>query len=182
MKNNRVQKITRIAVLSAIAYLLQMLGSFMGLKVAGFLEIEFSDFPALIGAFAIGPLAGVLVELIKNLLHCFTTSTGFVGEFANFMVNGVFVLTAGLIYKYNRTRRGAMVSMLIAVLAMTLSAMATNLFVMLPLYMKDAPFNVKLNLVLTTITPFNFIRGTVLSLITFFSYKKLKPLLADKRK
>ena len=182
MKISLVNRITRIGVLSATAYLLQMLGSFMGLKVGGFLEIEFSDLPALIGAFALGPVSGVVIELIKNLLHCFSSSTGLVGEFANFMVNGVFVFTAGMIYKYNRSRNGALISMLVAVITMTVTAMATNLFIMLPLYMKNADFNTKWSLVLTLITPFNFARGLVLSLITFFSYKKLKPLLVSKRK
>ena len=131
MKNNRLKKITRIAVLAAIAFVLQMLGNLVPKIV--FLEIEFSDLPALIAAFAMGPMAGVMVELIKNLLHSFFTSTGLVGELANFTVNGIFVFTAGMIYKYNRTHRGALVSMLIAVITMTLAAIAVNLFIMPPL-------------------------------------------------
>ena len=83
--------IVKTGVLSAAAFMLQLLGSVMGLKIGGFLEIEISDLPALLGSFAIGPTAGVLIELIKNLLHCAVTSTGFVGEFANFFVNGIFV-------------------------------------------------------------------------------------------
>lgn len=177
MKSTRLKKLTRIAALSAIAYLLQMLGSVMGLKVAGFLEIEFSDLPALIGTFAMGPLAGVAIELVKNLLHCFATSTGLVGEFANFAVNGIFVFVAGIIYKHKRTRQGALLSMLAGTVAITIAAIAVNLFVMLPLYMPDADFATRLSLVLTVITPFNFCKGIVISLITYLCYKKLKPLL-----
>ncbi len=170
-------KIVKIGMLCTIAYLLQILGSFMGLKVGGFLEIEFSDFPALIGALALGPMSGVVIELLKNLLHCLSTSTGFVGELANFVINGTFVLTAGLIYKFNRTRKGAVIAMSVATVVMAVTGVFANLYIMLPLYMPDAAFAVKLQLVLYTIVPFNLARGAVLSAITFVSYKKLKGAL-----
>lgn len=169
--------IVKIGVLSAAAFMLQLLGSVMGLKIGGFLEIEISDLPALIGAFALGPAAGVLIELIKNLLHCAVTSTGFVGELANFFVNGIFVLTAGLIYKKNRSKKGALIGMLAAVVLMTAAATAANMFIMLPLYMPTSALSVRLNLVLTLITPFNLCKGTALSLITYLLYKRLSPLL-----
>ncbi len=177
MKNKKVNTLVKIGALSAIAFLLQFIGSAIGLDVAGFLTIEFSDLPALIGAFALGPLAGVLIELIKNLLHCSITSTGFVGEFANLVTNGIFVLTAGLIYKKNRTLKGAVIGTIIAIFVMTAAAMLTNLFVMLPMYMPKADFAAKLNLVLYTITPFNFCRGIVLAILTFLLYKRLTPIL-----
>ncbi len=173
----RTNKIVKIGVLTAIAYLLQMLGSFMGLKVAGFLEIEFSDLPALLGALAMGPACGVAIEFFKNLLHCLSTSTGFVGELANFVINGTFVLVAGLIYKSNRTRKGAVFAMAAATVLMTLAGVFANLYIMLPLYMPDAAFDFKMQLVLFTIVPFNLCRGAALSIITFFCYKKLKGAL-----
>ena len=177
MREKRLNTVVRIGALAAVAFLLQMLGTFMGLKIGGFLEIEFSDLPALIGAFALGPMAGVLVELIKNLLHCLVTSTGFVGELANFIVNGIFVLVAGTIYKFNRTRRGALIALIISIFAMTAAGMLANMLILLPLYMPQADFASKLKIVLYTITPFNLCKGAVLSLITFLCYKKLKPLL-----
>ncbi len=177
MKSSKSKYMVKIGMLSAIAFILQFLGSIIGFKVGGFLEIELSDLPALIGGFALGPVAGVLVELIKNLLHSFMTTTGFVGEFANFMVNGIFVLTASLIYIKNKTRKRALIGMLTAIVIMTLSATLINLYIMLPMYMPTADFNTKLNLVLTLITPFNFVRGIVLSLLTFFLYKRIRPIL-----
>ena len=174
MKTN---KIVKIGMLTAIAYLLQILGSFMGLKVSGFLEIEFSDLPALIGALALGPVSGVLIEFLKNLLHCLSTSTGFVGEFANFVINGTFVLTAGLIYLLNRSRKGAVIGMTVATIVMTVAGIFVNLYIMLPLYMPQADFATKMQLVLYTIAPFNLVRGTALSCITYLSYKKLKKAL-----
>lgn len=175
--NKKTNYIVKCGALAAIAFVLQLLGSIIGLKVSGFLEIEISDLPALIGAFALGPLCGVLIELVKNILHCAVTSTGFVGELANFFVNGVFVLTAGLIYKKKRTRRGALIGMLCAVVTMTAAAIASNLFIMLPMYMPNADFSARLTLVLSIITPFNLCRGTALAAITFFVYKKLSPIL-----
>ena len=174
MKTNHM---TKIGVLAAAACILQFLGSVMGLKVAGFLEIEFSDLPAIIGALALGPLAGVLIELIKNLIHCLITSTGFVGEFANFVVNGIFVFVVGAIYAHNKTKTTAIIALLSGTVIMTIMAAFTNLYVMLPLYMAIASFSAKLSLVLTTITPFNFVRGLILSIITILIYKKISVIL-----
>lgn len=180
MKKIGVRKITVIAMLAASAFLLQILGTAMQLKVAGFLEIEFSDLPAIIGTLALGPWSGVLIELIKNLLKCTATTTGFVGEFANFVINGTFVLVAGLIYNRNKSKKGALIALLVATVVMTIAGIAVNLFVMLPLYMPAAPFDVKLALALSTITPFNLVKGVVLSLITALIYKKLSPIIKGK--
>ncbi len=177
MNSKKTNYLIKVGMLSAIAFILQVIGSLMQLKVAGFLEIEFSDLPAIIGTLALGPVAGVLIELIKNLLHLSMTSTGFVGEFANFVINGSFVFVIGLLYKYNKTKKGAVIALVFGSIVMPLAAAVINYFIMLPLYMSDASHAVKLNLVLTTITPFNFVRAIVLSLITVFSYKRLSPLL-----
>lgn len=178
MKNaSNTKKIVMVGTFSAIAFVLQMLGSMMGLKVGGFLEIEISDLPALIIAFAYGPIAGILVEFFKNSLHCFATSTGFVGEFANLVVNGTFVGVAGLVYKYRKTFKGAIISLIIATVSLAVAGIFANLFIMLPLYMPTAPFDLKMNLVLTTILPFNIVRGAVLSVITMLIYKKISPVL-----
>lgn len=184
MKTKKINTrfIVMVAVFSSVAYLLQMLGSFMGLKVGGFLEIEFSDLPPIILTFAYGPLAGVFSELIKNLLHCFTTSTGFVGEFANFVVNGIFCFSAGIIYKYRKNFKTAILSLSVGTLAMSIAGIFVNLFIMLPLYMPTAPFSAKFELVLYTILPFNLAKGAVVSLITMLIYKKLSPILKGAKK
>ncbi len=174
MKTN---KITKIAALSAIAAILQYASMFVPFKVGGFLDLDISDFPAIIGTLAMGPVAGVFIELIKNILHLPVTTTGYVGELANFIVNGVFALVIGYIYRYNKTKKGAVISLVIGTILMTLAAVLTNRFIMLPMFIKDAPASVYWNTVLTLITPFNLVRGIVLSIITFFSYKKLRVLL-----
>ncbi len=173
---NKTSYLVKIGVLSAIAFVLQIAGSIIP-KVAGFLEIEFSDFPAVIGALSLGPVAGFLIELIKNLIHLTISTTGYVGEFANLIVNGSFVLVIGLFYKFNKTKKGAIIALILGSIVMPLSAAAVNYFIMLPLFMPTASAAVKLSLVSSTITPFNFVRAIVLSFITIFCYKRLSPIL-----
>ncbi len=173
---NRTNYLVKIGVLSAIAFVLQFAGSLIP-KVAGFLEIEFSDLPAIIGALSLGPAAGVMIELIKNLIHLPISTTGYVGEFANFVVNGSFVLVIGMFYKFNKTKKGAIIALILGSIIMPLAAAAVNYFIMLPLFMPTASSVVKLNLVAATITPFNLARAIVLSIITVFCYKRLSPIL-----
>ena len=177
MKSTRVRFITKVAVLSAAAFILQLAGSLAGIKVGGFLDVELSDFPAVIGAFAMGPGAGVLIELIKNFLHLTVSSTGFVGELANFIINGLFVLVAGIIYRRNKTKRGAVVALVFGTLAMAVGAVLANMYILLPLYMPAAGFGEKLKIVLSVITPFNLVRGAVLSVLAVCVYKPLSPIL-----
>ncbi len=173
---NRTRQCVFVGIFSAIAFLLQMLGGTM-LKVGGFLEIEFSDLPALLLTFAYGPVAGILCESIKNIIHCFFTTTGFVGELANFVVNGTFCLVAGIFYKYNKTFKGAIVALLLATITMAIAGIFVNLFVMLPMYMPFAPFEDKMNLVLYTILPFNLVKGLAISIVTLLIYKKMSHIL-----
>ncbi len=179
MKRTRIMTIT--AMLSAFAFVLQVLGSVMGLKVGGFLEIEFSDLPAIIGTLSLGPLCGVLVELIKNLLHCMLSSTGYVGELANFCVNGVYVLVLGLVYKRMKTKKGAVIGFSFATVIYSLVAAFVNYFVMLPFYSKLFEMHLTkeamMSMVLTLITPFNIAKGTLLAVITLLIYKKLSPII-----
>lgn len=101
-----VRTITMTALLSAIAYILAFVEFPVPLSPP-FARMDFSDFPALIGAFAFGLLAGVLIELVKNALQLFSTSTGGIGELANFLMGASFVFTAGLIYGCHKTKKTA---------------------------------------------------------------------------
>jgi len=177
MEKKKIDFVVKVGVFSAIAFVLQVIGSMMSIKVAGFLEVEISDLPAMIISLAIGPMAGLMVELIKNLLHTTMTSTGFVGEFANFVVNGVFVVVLGILYRRNKTKKGAIISLIIATLALAVIGVFVNMYIMLPLYMPNADFVTRLNLALYTIAPFNLARGAVLSMITIFIYKRISGIL-----
>ncbi len=166
-----------VGVFSAIAVMLQYLGSAIGIKVGGFLDVEISDLPALILSFFYGPLAGILCELIKNLLHLAISHTGFVGELANFVINGTMCFVVGIIYKHKRTFKGAVLSLVLGTLVMALSGILTNLYIMLPLYMPKADFSEKLSLALTLIFPFNIAKGIIISIITIFVYKRVGNLI-----
>lgn len=128
-----VTKITVVAMLSAVAIVLQYLEVSVPL-VPSFLKLDFSDIPELIGSFAIGPVYGVLICLIKNIVHLpFTGSVG-VGEFSNFLLGAVFVFVAGVIYKHNKTKKGAMVACFVGAGAMAVISIASNYFIVYPVY------------------------------------------------
>ncbi len=176
-RNKRIDFMVKVGMFSAAAFVLQFIGSMLQIKVAGFLEVEISDLPAIILALALGPWAGVLVELIKNILHTTMTSTGFVGEFANFVINGSAVFVCGLVYGRNKSKKGAVMSLAAMTITLVLVGFAANIYIMLPLYMKDADFAARLGLAVSTIAPFNFCRGAVLSVITMIIYKKISRLI-----
>jgi len=166
--------IVKVGIFSAMSFILQLLVPY---KVSGFLDIEFSDIPATIITFAVGPVAAVLVELIKNLLHLLVSSTSGIGEFANFVVTSTFVLVSGTIYKLNKSKANALISLIIATISFVIIGFFVNLYVMLPLYMPGRELKAKLDILLYTIVPFNIAKGTILSAITFLTYKKISGIL-----
>ena len=103
-KRVNVRYLTVTAMLSAVAYILMFL-DFSVPFMPAFIKMDLSELPALIGSFAMGPLCGVVVCLIKNVLHLFITTTGGVGELSNFILGVAFVLPAGLIYKHKKDRK-----------------------------------------------------------------------------
>ena len=104
-------KITVTALLTAVAIALQYIEVPIPL-VPSFLKLDFSDLPELIGAFVLGPQYGVIICLLKNLIHLPVSSSMFVGEFSNFILGAIFVFVAGMIYKYNKTKKGALIGCL----------------------------------------------------------------------
>lgn len=101
---SNIAKMAIVGVLSAIAYLLMFMEFSVPLMPV-FIKMDLSDFPALIGSLAVGPAGGIIIALIKNLLHLTVTSTGGVGELSNFILNAVFILPAGLLYKKKKQKR-----------------------------------------------------------------------------
>jgi len=120
-----------------------------------------------------------MVELIKNLLHATVSTTGFIGEFANFFINGTFVFVCGTIYNYKRTRKGAILSLIISTLVLVVAGVFVNIYFMLPLYSmtQSLTLNERVVLATTIMAPFNLIRGTILSLVTVLIYKKISGFL-----
>jgi riboflavin transporter FmnP len=190
VEKTKTQTIVKVGFLSATAFILMYL-EFQVPLFPGFLKLDFSDVPALVASFAIGPLYGVMVELIKNILHATVTQSGAIGEIANFTVGSIFVYAAGVIHQFNKTRKTALISMAIATVVMAVTASLLNYYVFLPLYQRvmgwpmDAIINmgkaanknivdVK-TLISYGIFPFNILKGIVVSVITFLVYKKLSP-------
>lgn len=182
--------ITITALLASISYILAFIEFPVPLSPS-FARMDLSDIPALIGAFALGPATGVIIELIKNVLQLLSTSTAGVGELANFLIGASYVWIAGFIYKYKRTKKGAISAYIISSIVMGVVAMIVNYFILLPLFETFMPLDqlivsfseflpfiqTKLDVVLYNVLPFNVIKGLVVGLVTMVVYKKLTPVL-----
>ena len=174
-RSTPVQKISALGILSSLSFLLMLL-NFPILPAAGFLKLDFSDIPALVAAFAYGPLGGIAVEGVKNLLHFILYSgTGGVGELSNFIIGTLLVGTAGTFFMIRRTRLFAILGMAAGTVLMALGGFFSNLYVMFPLF--HIPENQRLDLALGSVVPFNLIKGTAISIIVAFSYKYILILL-----
>ena len=195
-KTSRIAYITKIALLGTLSFVI-MLIAFPLPIFPSFLEMDFSDIVPLLGAFAMGPVAGMLIELVKCFLHwMFASTTGGIGDLSNFVVGAVYVMTAGFIYKKKKTRKSAVIALVCATLAMVIAGALSNYFVMLPFYaavfFKDIggmdavirvsaevipAINSKFTLVLYAMCPFNLLKGLVIMLVTLPLYNKVSPLL-----
>ena len=188
--------VTVVAIMSALSIVLMML-EFSIPIVPSFLKFDVSDFPAILTSFAISPIAGVAVCLLKNLLHLFYTTTGGVGELANFLISASLVLPAGLIYSRIRTRKGAILGSAIGALVSACVCVPVNYFLTYPVYAELlVPMEVIMGLyqkILPSVDsleeallifnmPFTFVKGTVCILLTFLVYKPLSPILKGKKK
>jgi riboflavin transporter FmnP len=192
MRDKKINRLVKVAVLSVIAFLLMFL-EFAVPIFPSFLKIDISDLPALIGTFALGPVAGISIEFLKNILHGI-----FVGELANFIVGTVLVVTAGFIYKARKTKKSAVLGLISGTITMSIAAGLINYFVLLPLYQRAFNFPIsqmvaiagKINgnitdvwtLILLSIVPFNLIKGCMLTVITLLIYKKVSVILKKEDK
>jgi riboflavin transporter FmnP len=184
--------IVKVAMLSAVATILMYLEIPLPL-VPPFLRLDFSDIPALLAGFAMGPLAGVAVLLVKNAVHALASWSFLVGELANFLIGISFVLPAAIIYQRRKNKRSAVVGMLTGGLVMTVVAGMLNAFVLIPLYASVLNFPVEAivgmsnevnpmitdlkTLIFIGITPFNIVKASVNILLTALIYKPLSPFL-----
>lgn len=185
-----IRTITMTALLSAMAYVLAFVEFPVPLSPS-FARMDLSDLPALIGAFAFGPLSGLLIELVKNTLQLLTTSTGGIGEIANFLMGASYVVTAGVIYKHHKTKKTALLACIAASFVMGAAAALANYFILLPLFETFMPLDqliasfaeflpfihTKQDVVLFNALPFNLLKGLVIGGVTMLIYKKLTLVL-----
>ncbi|MDM8533526.1 ECF transporter S component [Clostridiaceae bacterium HSG29] len=128
-----VKNMAKISILSVIAFILMQIE--LPLPIfPSFLKVDLSDLPALIGGFALGPAVGILIELFKNLMHLTRTSTSGVGELANFLVGIALVVPASMIYFKNKTKKNAIIGLLVGTIVMGIVGGIFNYFVLLPFY------------------------------------------------
>lgn len=189
--------ITSVAILSAVSAVLMFL-EFSVPLVPAFLKFDFSDFPALLASFAISPVAGVIVELIKNVLHLPFSHTAGVGELANFLVGSALVLPAGLVYHFVRTKKGAVIGSAVGAVSASIVCLPVNLYITYPFYAATLfggsmegildlyriilPSVEKLiEALLIFNLPFTFVKGMICLCFTFATYKYLSPILKGKK-
>ncbi len=188
------RKIAIIGVFSAISFVL-MLFEFPLPFAPSFYKFDFSDIPALIGGFAAGPMVGVMIEFIKVVLNILIQgpTPGFVGEIANFVVGSAFIIPATVIYRFHKTRKSALISCIVGTLTIALVGSALNAFFLLPAYAiaygvdidyfvaAGTAINPAISNVFTfcalAVAPFNLLKGTADSILTFLVYKQLSPIL-----
>jgi len=187
-------KIAKIAILGATASLL-MLFEIPLFFAPSFYKLDFSEVPVLVGAFAMGPVAGAVIEAVKIFLNFVIdgSETAGIGELANFLIGCSFVVPAAIIYQRNKTRRNAVLGLAVGIVTMVIFSALMNLYVLLPVYAAafrmpvDAIVQIgtKVNsaikdiytLILFATVPFNILKGFLSSLITVLIYKKLSPVL-----
>lgn len=193
-KKLTTKMITQIGMLGAIATVLMLFE--IPLPFApSFYEIDFSEVPVLIGCFSMGPLAGALIELVKIILNFVIngTMTAGVGEVANFIIGCSLCVPAGIIYKKNKTKKGALIGLVVGTVFMTTLGCFVNAYILLPTYsvafgMKieqlvemgtavNANINSLFTFVMLAVVPFNLLKGVLDSVIVIAIYKKISPIL-----
>ncbi len=192
---NRTEFLVKVAMLGAVSTVLMLIEFPLLFIAPPFYKLDLSEIPVLIGTFAMGPLAGVLIELIKVLLNLVIngTITAGVGELANFVVGCAFIIPAGFIYRHKKTKLNALLGLVAGTFAMAIISLPINAYVMIPAYITLAGFEKEMiigmgseifpfidnifKLSLCCAVPFNLIKGVVISVITFVLYKPIHPLL-----
>lgn len=187
-----VRKMTVTAMLSAVAFVLMFLDTAVPF-MPSFIKLDLSELPALIASFALGPVWGVIVCLIKNLLHLTMTQTGGVGELSNFILGASFVLPAGLIYHHKKTKKTAIIGALVGAVVMGIVSFPSNLFIVYPVYYNFMPKEVIISAYQALIrfatidsieqcllffnVPFTILKGLLSAIVTIVIYQPLRPLL-----
>lgn len=194
---NHIRELTVTAMLAAVATVLMFLDFSLPMFIPGFVKMDVSELPALLASFSLGPVYGVAVCLIKNLLNLiFHGSTGGIGELCNFLLGAAFVATAGLIYRRSKSRKTAVIGCLAGAAVMAVVSVPVNYFISYPVYAKmfggiDAilaayqAINPNVDGLLQCLVvfnlPFTFVKGLLDSVLCFLIYKPLSPILHGRK-
>lgn len=194
-RNTKTHRLVVAAMLSAVAFVLMFLEIPIPALIPPFVKLDISDLPALLGAFALGPVYGVVIELVKNLLHILIkgTTSAYIGELCNFLLGAVFTGVAGWIYRRKKSRSHAALGSIAGAVLMAAISVPVNFFIVYPAYVvcygmpMDAivamyqailPSANSLILCLTIFNmPFTFCKGMLDVALCFLIYKPLSPVL-----
>lgn len=189
------RKLVIIGMMTAVATAVYYLDFSIPFLLPSFIKLDFSNVISLLTGFALGPVEGVVVCLLKNMIHVlikgFGTTMG-IGDIFDFVTSACFVLVAALIYRRNKTKKGAIISTLIGMLAFTLISLPLNYYIVYPIYFKafngEAAILGAYQAIMPGVKnifsalcifnlPFTFIKGLICSLITILIYKPLSPII-----
>ena len=191
----RTKDMTKVAMLSVIGFVLMYFQLPLTFVAPPFMKLDISDLPVLMGAFTMGPVYGIIIAALKNLMHIIFkgTMTAGVGELSNFIISSTFAVISSYIYRKHRTYKGAVLAMTVGVVAMTILAMTSNYFVVFPLYGKVMPMEAIIamgsaitpkitglfTMMIYSVLPFNLIKGFTTSAVMMLVYKKISPLFKN---
>ena len=181
---------TRCGILAAMAVILY----YIEIPVVAFYKLDLSTLPAILAGFAMGPLPGVAVVVIKNLVHMLGTSTACVGELADILVLSSFAVVSSLVFRKNPSQKGAALSMAAGAATITVVGSLANKFMLIPFFSKVMPLEAIIDAchainpmidsmdayVLFGAAPFNLIKGIILSLLTLLLYKKMSGFIRSR--
>lgn len=190
-----VKNMAIIAILSAISAVLMLFEFPIPFIAPSFYAIDFSEIPALVGGFALGPVAGVVIEALKILLKVLLkpSTTAYIGEIGNFLVGISLILPASLIYRHFKSRNGAFIGLLVGIVCITIGAAVVNYFFLLPAFsaLMNIPLdtfiqmgadilpfiNDKFSFVVFSTAPFNLIKGVLVAGVVALVYKQISILI-----
>ena len=187
------KNVVLMGMFGALAAVLMLFEVPLPFLAPSFYGLDFAEVPMLVGTFALGPAAGIVMQIVKILIKLILkpTSTGFVGEFANVCVGCSLILPAGLIYQFKKTKKGAIVGMVAGTMIMAVVGAVLNALVMLPFYSNFMPLDTIIaagaainpaicnvwTFVFLAVAPFNLVKGFIVSLITALIYKRVSMII-----
>ena len=199
MRKDTTHNLTVAAMLSAVAFVLMFIEFPIPMLIPSFVKMDFSDLPALLGAFALGPVYGAVISFMKNLLHIVIkgTSTACVGELSNFILGAIFSAVAGYLYKHHKSRKTAIIGAVAGAVAMGVLSVPSNYFVVYPAYVQfyHMPLEAILGMYQAILPsadslikclvifnmPFTLVKGLLDAVLCMVIYKPLSPILHGRK-
>lgn len=195
-RSANIRRITGVGMLTAVAVVLQYIEIAIPI-MPSFIKLDFSDLPELLGAFAYGPIAGLTIALLKNIIHLLVSQSGFIGELSNFILGGVLAFIAGAIYEKNKTKKTALIAGIVGAAAAAIVSLPSNYFIIYPLYYNVMGFpeaailgmyqvllpSVKniFQCLLIFNVPFTLVKNLLCVVIAMAIYKPISPVLHGRK-